>query len=279
MLNLTQVRIRWLIVIGYSVPILLLLLSTYLIQGSVQRASRAVSELDAYNIIEKQGDEVALAVEQLRVVIRCYMLDPNAKILQELKQSIQLYHNLAEAYEGRIKNSEQQKIFTQYKSKVDTEVLFVETELIPLINQGKIVESRQKWHQEYYGEIQTDLETLMGQFRETGDIKYAEIKQEQDTALSRIDPLIWQVTAASVIVVIATGFLIISVLIQRLNQEAIAIASSCSQIAETFTEQDRTASEQASSVNETTISIEQLRRSAEKSALQAESVQHLKALV
>lgn len=74
MLNLTQVRFRWLIVIGYSVPILLLLLSTYLIKGSVQRASRAVSELDAYNVIEKQGDEVAFTVEHLRVVIRCYML-------------------------------------------------------------------------------------------------------------------------------------------------------------------------------------------------------------
>lgn len=271
MLNLTQVRIRWLIVIGYSVPILLLLLSTYLIQGSVQRASRAVSELDAYNIIEKQGDEVAFTVEHLRVVIRCYMLDPNAKILQELKQNIQLYHNLAAAYQAKIQNSEQQKIFTQYKSKVDAEILFVETELIPLINQGKLADSRHKWHEEYYGEIQNDLATLMDRFRETGDITYAEIKQEQDAALSQIDPLILQVTAASVIVAIATGFLIISVLIQRLNQEAIAIASSCSQIAETFTEQDRTASEQASSVNETTISVEQLRRSAEKSALQAES--------
>lgn len=271
MWNLTQVRVRWLIAIGYAFPIILSIVSTRLIQSSVQTAHRAVYELDAYNILEKEGDEVAFSVEHLRVVIRCYMLDPSPKILRELQWDIQRYQSLSKAYQKKLDNSAQQKIFSQYTNQVDEEILFVQETLMPLINQGEIAAARQIWHEQYYGDVKNNIENLMKQFRDTGEITYQARKQEQDAALSRVDPLIWQVTGGSVVVAIATGSVIISALIKRLNKEAVTIASSCSQIAQTVTEQDRTATEQASSVNETTISIEQLRRSAEESALQAES--------
>jgi methyl-accepting chemotaxis protein len=271
MWNLTQLRIRWLIGIGYSFPIILLIAATFLIQSSVQRAHQAVHELDAYNILEKEGDEVAFQVEHLRIVTRCYMLDPTPKILQELQWDLQKYQALSREYQTKIDNSAQQKIFSDYMQQVDQEILFLQETLMPLINQGEITAARQIWHEQYYGEVQNNIENLMKQFRDTGEITYQARKQEQDAALSRVAPLIWQVSGVSVLVAIATGSVIITALIKRLNAEAVIIASSCSEMAATVTEQDRTASEQASSVNETTISIEQLRRSAEQSALQAES--------
>lgn len=271
MWNLIKVRVRWLIALGYSFPIVLSIVSACLIQSSVQTAHRSVHEMDAYNMVEKEGDEVAFSVEHLRVVIRCYMLDPRPQILQELQSDIQRYRNLSQAYQEKLDNPARQKIFNDYINLVDEEIIFVQEQLMPLINQGGIAAAQQKWHQQYSGTIQNDIENLMEQFRDTGEITYQAKKLEQDAALSRVAPLIWQVTGVSVLVAIATGYVIISALIKRLNEEAVTIASSCSQIAQTVTEQDRTASEQASSVNETTISIEQLRRSAEESAQQAES--------
>lgn len=271
MWNLTKVRVRWLIAIGYSFPIILLLISACLIQSIVQTASRSVNELDAYNMTEKEGNEIASIVEHLRMVMRCYILDPSPEILQELQWDIQRYQRLSRSYQEKLDNPEQQKIFSQYRNMVDREILFVQEELFPPIDRGKVAEARQKWQQEYYGDIHDDIEKLMNQFRDTGETTYQAKKQAQDAVLSRVAPLIWQVTGVSVFVAIATGYMLISALIKRLNEEAVAIASSCSQIAQTVTEQCRTTSEQASSVNETTVSIEQLRRSAEQSARQAES--------
>jgi len=248
-----------------------LIAATFLIQSSVQTAHQAVHKLDAYNMLEKEGDEVAFQVEHLRIVTRCYMLDPTPKILQELPWDIQRYQTLSREYQTKIDNSTQQRIFSDYTKQVDQEILFLQETLMPLINQGQIAAARQIWHEQYYGEVQNNIENLMKQFRDTGEITYQARKQEQDAELKKVVPLIWQMSGVSVLVAIATGCFIINALIKRLNEEAVTIASSCSQMAATVTEQDRTASEQASSVNETTISIEQLRRSAEQAALQAES--------
>ncbi|MDJ1180675.1 methyl-accepting chemotaxis protein [Roseofilum sp. BLCC_M91] len=270
--NSINLRVRWLIILGYSFPIFLFLGSSVFLNNQVNSASQIIENLELFSSISNQGDNMGYALRNMQVHMRYFILNPNpqnrSRVLDEfrtLESQFQDYRQLVNQ-DDRFDAS----LVDEYLDFLEEQVDFYRS-LVNLIEINNIDAAREQWGSSITNlRLNSDLESLQN-FRSKEQEIYLEKKQEQDLALQKIPALIWMVTLISIVVSMILGYLIISFLLSRLNDEALVLATSATQIADAMEQQDQSSSEQAIAVNETTTTIEQLKTSAQQSATQAES--------
>ncbi|MGK7902507.1 MAG: methyl-accepting chemotaxis protein [Hormoscilla sp.] len=143
--------------------------------------------------------------------------------------------------------------------------------LIDKVDRGEIAEAVAQWKQDSGREQSQRIAYMLREMLEREDKVVKENKQIQDAALETLLSIVVIVAIISLLFSIATGWLIISGMIARMNQEASAIASASIEIATTVEEQERVAAQQAASVNQTTTTMDELKASSRQSAEQAEA--------
>jgi len=212
------------------------------------------------------------ALRNMQIHMQYFILNPNpqnrSRILNEfssLESQFQDYRQLVRQ-DARFDVN----LVDDYLGFLDEQLSFYSS-LVNLIEANNIDSAREQWRSSIADlRLNSDLEKLQ-EFRSGEQDIYLEKKQEQDFAIQKIPSLIWMVTLISTVVSMILGYLIISFLLSRLNEEALVLATSATQIAGAMEQQDQSSSEQAIAVNETTTTIEQLKTSAQQSATQAES--------
>jgi len=180
------------------------------------------------------------------------------------------YLQLAGDLKNLIIDDKQQENFKNLMVLVQ-ELDKINQDLIAKVDRGQVAEAVAQWKRDSGREQSQKIADLLREMIEREDEIVKENKQIQDAALDTLNNVVASVGIISLLFSIAICWLIISGMIAKMNQEARAIASASIEIATTVEQQDRVATQQAASVNQTTTTMDELRASSRQSAEQAEA--------
>lgn len=262
-------RLRYWIWGGYSIPIILMIVSATVVTINVGRVRQEADELTQSRKIAENIADLALDVQLMSQSVRGYLLDANPASRKALRQAQNEYQNVVPLLESIIENEEQARTFQEVNRQVE-ELREFHDGLVELVDQGNLDEARQVWQSGGVGvEIAETIFDLLEEFRTRELMLVTQRKTAQTQALNNLVWVVWGSIGVAVVISIGLGVWIITTIIQRITQEATNIALAATEISTTIEQQERVAVQQAASVNQTTTSMDELGASSRQSADQA----------
>lgn len=266
----TSWKLRYWIILGYCVPIVLTTLSSLFVFSCVQTVREKSVELQYSSKVNQSIHDLETDVQAHSRATRGYLLQKASVSLEVYREAKADLQETLQNLRDLIQDPQQQKNFQQLLPLLqDLEVL--DQELIALVDQGKTGQAIQQWRtmneRERMGAVSTVLQKMVN--REAELVNAGEIAGQR--ALEQLLATIVITTVLSVGIAIALGSWIIRKIVQQINQSASVVASSTNEIAVSVEQQERTANQQAASVNETTTTMDELGASSRQSAEQAEA--------
>jgi methyl-accepting chemotaxis protein len=272
--GLGDIKLRYWIVAGYSIPVAILAISTMLILSNVQRSKQAVLNFEQATQLEEKIDVFDLNVELASKAVRGYLIGdsdrPRDNEFDAYLTAKSQYNGLVEDIQTSMSQSERQDDFEQLWDLVQQQEEF-HNRLIELVNRGEMEQAVELWQVQTYQQRAETISDLAASLRKQEHTIVRQSKETLNQGLDTLTQMIWAIAILSILLCAIAGWILISRTIRWMRQEASAIASASTEIATTVEQQERVTVEQASSVNQTTSTMEELNASAQQSAEQAEA--------
>lgn len=267
-------RLRYWILMGYTIPVVALILSAIVTYVNVRIVRNNVAEVDRSAEINLNLSQMEVAVQAMSRATRGYLLDPSSISEDTFKSSVAAYQKDIEDIANLFQNEEQKERFAQLQTSLK-EFEAVNQELIDLAKQdiakpgGTTQRAIELWKKDGG---RSQAEEVSKQFEEIQTKQLEIVQSSQSLQNSSLENLRnFSVAAAILSTIVSTSFglWIVGRTSRQMNNSASSIASSTSEIAATVEQQERTAQQQAASVNETTTTMDELGASSRQSAEQA----------
>ena len=263
-------KLRHWIIAGYSIPLLSLLFSAIVTTINSNIVNERSENVSYSREIDDRINQFAIDIQSLSRATRGYLLDKKPDFLSAYQQSEKDAIQQIEDLELLIHNAQQKQNFNRLKLLFE-EVISSNQKLVDLVNLGKSQEAIAGWKEgngiqqvEKTNQLIEAMQTLESQIVVTNT-------QQQQQALNLLRITILAATGTSLLISVLIGYWVINQTAQQMNGSASSIASATTEIATIVEQQERTATQQAASVNETTTTMDELGASSRQSAEQAES--------
>lgn len=271
-------KVRYQVLGGYLIPVVLTLISAIIVFTNVQKVRQQEADLRRVAQVEAKIGDLGFHVQTLSRSTRGYLLFPEPSSKQEFDSARTTIQALEQVLDELIMDRTQKLTFEQIKEKI-TQVEQLNQELIDLVDQGKTQEAFKEWrNQTSQGEV-TSVFSLLTELKNREEAIVADSVKAQDESLTLLVNTVIGSTVLAIILSLLFGTWIINLIANKLTFTATTLAESSSEIAATIEEQERTASAQAASVNQTTTTMDELGASSRQSSEQAEtaalSAQHV----
>lgn len=266
----TGLKVRYLIGIGYAIPIVLSILAPLLVLfyiGKVQTTSKEV----------ERGASVFRNMADLRFYIqvnsretRGYLLKASPSLKQSFEESLKDTKESFDLVRDLVVDEEQLKRLDELETLVG-ELESLNRNLINIVDQQGQAAGVEAWVKEGAQGLVQQIFELIVEFGDKEKEIIAELQKQQQDAITA---LITVVLISNGLIVIASGIFALVIyqnITQRISEASNVIAASSNEIMSTVEQQERTASQQAASVNETTTTMDELTASSQQSAQQAET--------
>ncbi len=263
-------QIRYWIFAGYLVPLLMSVMSGVIISSDVEASIQYAQELANSDLVTTNLGKLGISIERMLSSLRGYLILENTSYLREYNEAKTNYESLTENLDDIIQDQWQQENF-QELSKLVTQLTVHHQELINLVEANQREAAVNKWRTGIGQDLSQKITDKLDTFSERGEEMLEISSKQQEEDLRQLGNIVWTTTIISLLSVLGIGIFIISIIVNKINQEATAVAASASQIAATIEEQERLAMQQAASVNQTTTSIDEVGTSARQSAEQITS--------
>lgn len=259
-----QTRILW----GYSLPLALLVLFGIVI-GTTLKVNNDIREeiVRTNSVIDNMRDTVIGSSRILRTA-RGAVLFPEkfADYEQSYQEGVKLIKDSATQAEENIKHEKILKMWKDYLSQLE-EMEKTLAQVMNLVASGKVAQAKDLIAKVRIGDLDQSVEELIA--------KQAEVIQEIGARGDFVGNI-----ALTIVLIGVFGGSAVTLFFANMIAKAISddvkkainqITSVSAEIATTMEEQERTASLQAASVNETTTTMDELRASSHQSEEQAQS--------
>lgn len=272
--GLGDIKLRYWIVAGYSIPVALLAISILFILSNVRKSRQAIFNFEQATQLEEKIDRFDLNIELASKAVRGYLIGesdrPRDNEFDAYLKAKSQYNGLAEDIQTAISQSEPQDDFERLWDLVQQQEEF-HNRLIERVNRGEMEQAVELWQVQTYQQRAETISDLAASLRKQ---EHTIVRQSKETLNQGLDTLmqtIWAIAILAILLSAIAGWILISRTIRWMRQEASTIASASTEIATTVEQQERVTVEQASSVNQTTSTMEELNTSAQQSAAQAEA--------
>lgn len=261
-------RLRYWIIGGYLIPIVLFVLVTGIVSFNVEKVRKTAQEVERYNDAMQVINNLASATKDITIAARGYILNKNS-------QSNQLYQNAQSRYEIALKDLK--PLIPDGEALKDVETLnqlMAELEeyytlLFQLINDNQVDQALEIWKQGKGTTLSTSILEITQNIIALETQKAEEQHQRQNQALDSLLNTVWSATAIALLLSIFLGIGLITLILKRINQEAFQILQASQELVTIMESQERVTAQQATSVNQTTASMDELGASSRQSAEQA----------
>jgi len=271
MTNRRKIAIRFQILGGYTIPIILSMVSGIIVFFKVQEVRKEIINLDRSVKVQSNIGDLGIEIQILSRATRGYILDKNPESVDSFKTAQEAVDSYSSQLDNLIKDQKQKQIFAQLKTEV-ADLERINSELINSIDQGltrdKVIEL---WKKDAGRTQIQKISKLLIDFKERQSELVNQSITNQELALNNLILILVISTILALFLSISLGLIIVSGIATQMNETANVLATSSNEIASTVEQQERTASEQAASVNETTTTMEELGASSRQSAQQADS--------
>ncbi|PZV07530.1 MAG: chemotaxis protein [Leptolyngbya sp.] len=265
---LNNFKLRGQIFLGFSLPVTLLLGLSGLIFAVGNQTSQTFKEVGRAQEVIIGTDEMILRTSMMGRHVRGYLLVQNNNPLKEFEEQKRLYEKAVETTKPFIDDPEQKKVFDRML-KLGNQFDDLCKKTFRLIEQGKLKDAITLYLQ--------DSKTVVGEI----DQLNTEFNQHQQEILAHLTQtttnsmhyLVFGSLIVGLLGLILSGAvasLIWARVTKTVNRSVDAIASSASEIAAAVEQQERTATQQATAVSQTTATMNELGVSSRQSVEQAD---------
>ncbi|RZM81796.1 HAMP domain-containing methyl-accepting chemotaxis protein [Leptolyngbya iicbica] len=263
-------KLRHWIILGYSVPVVALVISAAVTVANVRQVRHSAAELHSSWEVNDNIGELDSHIQAMSRTTRGYLLEKSPVSLNSFNAAKEAYTEVLATTEEWITNEQQLQNLKELEVQT-AELIALNEGLIALVDAGQPEEAINAWKAdggrglaESISALLLDMETLEHEIM-AGD------EAAQTAALGRLQTTLLLAAAISVLVSVLLGTWIVLKASRLMNQSAGVIASSANEIAASIEQQERTSSQQAASVSETTTTMDELGASSRQSAEQAEA--------
>ncbi|WP_333210918.1 methyl-accepting chemotaxis protein [Microcoleus sp. S36b_A4] len=265
-----NLKLRNQMLLGYAVPIALFVGLVAPVFSSASKIAESYKQTKSSLIAIEGTDSMSFYMAKMVGDTRGYILIKDGDYLNAYQKNLQTFKETAASLGKTIENPRQkerlQKLMGLQKQYDD-----FAGQMINLVKQGKQKEALEVFATKKGTLIINEFNELNRSFNE----KEHEIL---DAATSKAEENIRFLVAAVLVgavlgitIALLAAFLISSGIAKTISDAVNAIASSSTEIAATVEEQERTAAHQSSSVNQTTITMDELGAASQQSAQQAQA--------
>ncbi|MEA5467960.1 methyl-accepting chemotaxis protein [Spirulina sp. 06S082] len=266
----TGFKLRHWIIVGYSVPIILSIISGVAVFVTVRILNQEAGHVsEKIGISAKIGD-LAFHTQTLSRATRGYLLQKNSVSLQSYQEARNNIQSLSIELNDLIIDRQQKETFAQISQAIDR-LRETNQELIDIVDRGQTEQAIQRWQTNQAGDRVEELLALLEVFRTREQEILNKSENHVQNTLNNLTIVAIMSVFLSLLLTVILGWWVITRATQKMNYTVSTLATSSSQIATTVEEQERTASSQAASVNETTTTMDELGASSRQSAEQAEA--------
>ena len=255
------------ILYGYSAPLGILVLFAMLMGWGMVQQGKVTEERARANQVMFAIAEADIGVSRMLRTARGAMLFPgDARYAESFEKGRQQFEEGKSNIEEKMRDEKQLETWKEFSTEAEQLTKGAE-EVLNLIQAGKLAEAKG---------ILKDLEmTRLSELYATMDTRQEEIldeiRQRSDFTITLSWILIFVGLVGGTVGTLVLGTMISSEIAKEVKKAVTQITSSSAEIATSMEEQERTASLQAASVNETTTTMDELRASSHQSEEQAKS--------
>jgi len=277
--KLIKLNIRNRMLLAYVAPAAIYLGFPVLVYTTTNQVLNNFKEVERIENVIRNTNNMSAGAEQMVRGMRGYLINKNPLFLKDFQTGGKLCRQSADSVKSMIENSEQ-------KNRLDNmlelcnEYYDSSNEIVRLLQQNKTAEALAIFNTGKQTKFVDDFVKLNQQFR---DLEVKSIKQATQKTKESLVFLISALVIGSVFLLLLgalIAWLISSGIAATIDRAVSSIASSSTEIAATVEEQERIASQQAASVNQTTTTMDELGASSRATAQQIETaaIQAMQAL-
>lgn len=260
-------KLKYRILLGYSVPIFLSLGVAGIVQynvGTVAQVSTRVKLLQSSII---KIDEMVLGIAVMVRNTRGYTLFPGDQSYKaSYQEGVELFNQASTSLEELIQDPQERELMMNIR-RTGEEIDKASRRVFDLLDKGQLSEAVNVTQSIRGLKVSDWREQMLAQ---ANNQLTAQAKQ-QEAAMYLLSTTVWLGAVLSAILATVVGLFIASRISQTVNETATTIANFSSELATTTEEQERIASQQAVSVNQTTTTMDELGAAARQAAEQAEA--------
>lgn len=267
---LENLNLRSRILMGYGVPVILSIVSSGIVYSRVTMVQQQTALThNSYSVLDK-AQKLALSVQIMERAVRGHLLDRSSVSLETYEEARTTYQTLADELSELVSDPQQQAMFQEIQ-QAHRQIAELDDTLVDLVNGGQEAAAIARWKASDGRRRSEEISRLLEAFesREQGIIEQRTVSNQE--ALRTLVLSVFVATLSSAMLAVIIGLRIASGISQRMNQAASAVSSSSSEIAATIEQQERTATQQATSVHETTTTMDELGASSRQITEQAEA--------
>lgn len=267
---LSQFKLRTQMLFGYAIPVFMFAGSTYIVYINSNKVFEAFDQVEKVQKTIIGTDSMVLAGSNMVANSRAYLISEDPEFLQLYAQNWQRFQEASTSLDSVITVPEQRQRFEQMK-KIAQNYNIYQNQVISLLEQGKKKESIDLFKEGLGKELLANFLTLNSEFNTTEIQRLnTENLQARNTLQNAINLLIFG-SILSILTAFTIAWLISSLVSRKITQAIDAIDNSSLEINIAVDQQEKITSSQASSVNETTRTMDELEFSAKQASEQAET--------
>jgi methyl-accepting chemotaxis protein len=268
--KLKKINIKNRMLLGYIAPALIYLGLPGLVYTSANQVFNTLQEVERLEAAIRETNNISIGSEQMVRGMRGYLVNKNQQFLNDFKTGADLARQSAKTLEPLMKNPEQRTRLERMATLID-EYYNGSNEIISLLQRNQTAEALTIFNTGKYTKFVNEFVALNHEFLE---LELTQIKQDTQKTKQSLSFLVTVLIVGSLVLLLigaVIAWLISSGIARTIDRAISSIASSSTQIAATVEEQERMASQQAASVNQTTTTMDELGASSRATAQQVET--------
>ena len=277
--KLIKLNIRNRMLLAYVAPAAIYLGFPVLVYTTTNQVLNNFQEVERIENAIRNTNNMSAGAEQMVRGLRGYLINKNPLFLKDFQTGGELCRQSADSVKLMIANSEQR---TRLEKMLElcNEYYDSSQEIVRLLQQNKTAEALAIFNTGKQTQFVDEFVKVNQKFR---DLEVKSIKQATQKTKESLVFLISALVFGSVLLLLLgalIAWLISSGIAETIDRAISSIASSSTEIAATVEEQERMASQQAASVNQTTTTMDELGASSRATAQQIEAaaIQAMQAL-
>ena len=269
MMNRLNLRKR--ILLGYLVPLLLMLavaLAVYWSIGTLRQISEA---LDRSHDVGEHVDKVHLGLVQMQRSTRGYILSRSDASRKNFQSGRSLFQEGLRSLTGEVKDPVQIENLNRL-SDLSDRMEADEQKYLDLVDAGKASQAVARFREGGSIKLVAELDALVSAMEQREEVVKTAAHEAQNNAMAQLMTIAIGATAFAIVLALLLGWWIATRISQTIVEAVAGLSTSSTEIAATVDEHQRVVTQQAAAVNETTSTVEELGASSRQSATQAESM-------
>ncbi len=269
-----QMRLRSRILVGYMIPVAIAIAVAAVTFWRVEANSKATAELERYKSIITAASDAEDAIKEAGSDFRGFVLTGQEEFVSSMTLQLAAYDDKVKTLRSLINNADQLKLLDSADTTVKSVLVPWQDSVIALRRSGgnaALSQAVARFQDPTGPKALDQFSRTMDEFRAALEVKWQEVQLAIDSGRRAINLVVILGAGLGALVSLLAALAIASTISRNIEEAVAAVASSATEIAATVDQHESTAKMQATAVEETTATMDELEASSRQSSDQAES--------